>query len=312
MNIEEARKHIGKEVVLDESTEPYKGPLKETHDFGLNVYGIIEDVNHDYVKVKLKVGNRINIMPHHLKLKQPNYKIRVTPETSAEVQELFFELGIGWADNSNLPKYLNFRFLCTENGLIKATNDYGMFIDNPAKGITLPELRKLVLDSRNDPKDATHEDNYGRFWLMVGDAQYLWNLDSKKWKETQPMNLKFKELKKLENISIEVIATDSEYQFETEIERHEVEPSNKKVKGFFDDWKTKEMTWQDAYIAMANGQQVQVWIADGDRWETINHHDNWSIAELAQEKLRLEPPSITLEARAYTKEELLNIVEGME
>ncbi|QHJ85280.1 MAG: hypothetical protein [Caudoviricetes sp.] len=50
MNIEEACKHIGKEVVLDESTEPYKGPLKENHDFGLNVYGIIEDVfkNHKF------------------------------------------------------------------------------------------------------------------------------------------------------------------------------------------------------------------------------------------------------------------------
>ena len=88
-------------------------------------------------------------------------------------------------------------------------------------------------------------------------------------------------------------------------------PYNNRVKGFFDNWKIKEVTWQDAYIAMANGQQVQVWIADGDRWETINHHDNWSIADLAQERIRLEPPTVKLEARSYTKEELLKIVEDM-
>lgn len=38
-----------------------------------------------------------------------NYKIKVTPETSAEVQELFFELGCVWADdrlgNKNTVKY---------------------------------------------------------------------------------------------------------------------------------------------------------------------------------------------------------------
>ena len=67
MNLEEAKANIGKEVVLDESTKPYKCPLNGTHNFGSNVYGVIECVKNSYVKVRLKVGNRINIMPKHLK-----------------------------------------------------------------------------------------------------------------------------------------------------------------------------------------------------------------------------------------------------
>lgn len=251
MNLEEAKANIGKEVVLDESTEPYKGPLKETHDFGLNVYGIIEDVNHDYVKVKLKVGNRINIMPHHLKLKQPNYKIRVTPETSEEVQRLFFELGCSWSSNINQPNYLNDRFLYTENGLISATNDYGMFIDNPAKGITLPELRKLGLDSKN------------------------------------------------------------EYGFETEIERHEVEPHNKKAKGFFDNWKTKEITWQDALRAVADGKEVEFKNLQKNNWDNIGELSVFDIVG-ADCKFRLKPQTTHIEGGDYTKEELLKIAGEME
>ena len=149
MNLEEAKANIGKEVVLDESTKPYKCPLNGTHNFGSNVYGVIECVKNSYVKVRLKVGNRINIMPKHLKIKeQPmqNYKIKVTPETSEEVQKLFFALGYQWRNIRRTLISIGNEYLYTGELRLMSLDSNNA---DDCKEITLPQLRDLVVLKRN-------------------------------------------------------------------------------------------------------------------------------------------------------------------
>lgn len=292
MNIEEARKHIGKEVVLDESTKPYKflngGDIpKQIIESFIGTRATIAQINSlGSVEIDFTLSDGSSdywwFNPHHLKIKEKpmkKYKIRVTPETSGEVQKLFFELGCSWSSNINQPKYLNDRFLYTENGLISATNDYGIFIDSAAKDITIHELRDMVVLKRNDVGDATHVGRSGSEFYR-GLKDYFFN--GIEWVESQ--------------------LDDTSKLFLEPIEYN------------------RQITWQDAYIAMANGQEVQVWIADGDRWETINHYDNWSIAELAQEKLRLEtkPPQVKIESPPWEfadmtwKDALRAVADGKE
>lgn len=254
MNIEEAKKNIGKEVVLDESTKPYtwaSGELMQpVFSREIESGSLTRIIDIERGNVILYDGKKIiGIHPRHLKLKQPNYKIRVTEETSAEVQSLLFELGYGWRHDGKVIGYLQLSFLYADSQLRIDGDDSSKYFEVvDSQEITLPELRKLVVDSRN------------------------------------------------------------EYEFETEIERHEVEPSNKKVSGFFDDWRTKEMTWRDALHAEIEGKEVEA--LDADEWFDIN---DWEIKDLKNsKKFRIKPPSIILEARAYTKDELLKIVEGME
>ncbi len=286
MNIEEAKANIGKEVVLDESTKPYKNPLNGTYNFGLNVYGFIEYIKHDYVKVRLKAGNRINIMPQHLKLKEKpmNYKIRVTPETSKEVQELFFALGHDWATGDKTQKHYKMDRIFSINNCLFYREEGDLDVFNEYQEITLPQLRDMVMLKRNDMNDATHKDSYGRLWIIGDNVQYLWNLDSKSWKETKPMNLTFKELKNIEHISIETIINDKECQ--------------------------KEMTWQDALRSVTDGKEVEFYSDLTSKWHSIETSTIVSIKN-SSSKFRLAPQRKTLNGK-FTKEELLKIAGEME
>lgn len=294
MNIQEARNHIGKEVVLDESTKPYKflngGDIpKQIIESFIGTRATIAQINSlGSVEIDFTLSDGSSdywwFNPHHLKIKEKpmkKYKIRVTPETSAEVQELLFELGCAWASGQVNSQHTTMPYLYIYSKIITHGDDGSHFNKLGNQEITLPELRDMVVLKRNDVDDATHgaHFSYDRFYIS---DNCIKEYSDGKWvdKVSHAMPIP---LSDLEETFFQVVGRGS-----------------------------KEMTWQDAYIAIANGQQVQVWIADGDRWETINHHDNWSIAELAQERIRLEPPSITLEARAYTKEELLKIAEEME
>ena len=72
--------------------------------------------------------------------------------------------------------------------------------------------------------------------------------------------------------------------------------------------KESQMTWQDALIAKADGKEVEV--TDGEYWCDISV---CCIQDLEDFKgFRLKPKTVTLEARPYTKEELLKIAGEME
>lgn len=130
------------------------------------------------------------------------YKIKVTPETSAEVQELFFELGYRWSTQDNAsqePKYTDSReyiFAYQEDMRLTAPYlDLRRFESRANQEITLPQLRDMVVLNRNSVGDATHEDNYGMLWF-IGCSHYLWNFESKRWIKEKPMYLRFKEINK--------------------------------------------------------------------------------------------------------------------
>lgn len=247
MKLEEVRCNIGNKVKRKENGLVISGDMI-IHSFKEDNGKVFVNIRYHEKSTCHMVVDAKDIELSEKPMKK--YKIRVTPETSGEVQKLFFALGYSWSSNINQPKYLNDRFLYTENGLISATNDYGMFIDNPAKGITLPELRKLGLDSKN------------------------------------------------------------EYGFETEIERHEVEPHNKKAKGFFDNWKTKEMTWQDALRAVADGKEIEFYNDFSEKWHCIKGSYLYFIIDESF-KFRLKPQTTHIEGGDYTKEELLKIAGEM-
>lgn len=106
-----------------------------------------------------------------------NYKIKVTPETSAEVQELFFELGYSWRVGGNKVRcYLDMKFIYIEDGVIfyKSSSECVGF---DYQEITLPQLRDLVVLERNNVLDATHKDDInGKYY--VGCYVYVWQVTS--------------------------------------------------------------------------------------------------------------------------------------
>lgn len=280
MDLEEAKLNIGKEVI-------YIGNDKKLIDDVFNGKKLIiaEPTKRMATNVLIEYDELCfwNIDPQHLKLKeQPmqNYKIQVTPETSEEVQKLFFGLGCEWSFsgkdileyNKNLPHI----FLldgCLYNYTSKEKRD-------ELEEITLPQLRDMVVLKKNDVGDATHEDNHGMLWF-IGCFHYLWDLESKRWIKTKPINLRFKEIKKIENISVEVVAVDVECQ--------------------------EEMTWEDALRAVADGKEVVFnngFVSSDMSSYLKGHFLNCSFS--------LKPQTIYIDGGDYTKEELLKIVGEME
>ena len=188
MNLEEAKANIGKEVVLDESTKPYT--------FISHLSGVIKKCsqpNDDQVFTihnTEEIGNVIvrgtdahRIHPRHLKLKEQsmNYKICVTPETSAEVQELFFELGFEWKVLKKSIVTHALPMIYNNSGYL-----YTGFIDgnelSENQEITLSQLRDMVVLKSNDVSDATHtykDNNKEKYY--IGHSVYIWK-DSC-WKE---------------------------------------------------------------------------------------------------------------------------------
>ena len=272
MNLEEAIANIGKEVT-------YIGNDKE----------LIDDVFKDKKLIIYELTKRIatnvlieydelcfwNIDPRHLKLKeQPmqNYKIKVTPETSAEVQELFFALGNSFTapTNYDVNSYLFiFSYSC---GKLTHSNDVSNFNNSENQEITLPQLRDLVVLKRNDVGDATHAGNITHnYKYYVGANVYTW--EESGWHKS--------------DLTIETI-------------------ENGGISSRLD----AQITWQDALRAVADGKEIQVWGIDD--WVNTNQHYEWSLYHFSQRKFRIKPQTVTLEARPYTKEELLKIMGEME
>lgn len=279
MNLEEAKANIGKEVI-------YIGNDQEVISaFNGKKLIISYPTKNTKTSVLIEYDELCfwNVDPQDLKLKDKpmqNYKIKVTPETSEEVQELFFELGYSWVNGNEVYRYPNMKFIYVEDGLIfyRTTHED---VDFEYQEITLPQLRDLVVLKRNDVGDATHvQKNYESNKYYVGDSVY--NFDGI-WVKTI--------INKVDILGClkPIINNNSEMK---------VKELNK-----FVHLKSKEMNFRDALIAINNGEEVE-FLRDGD-W--------FSFVECAFEnyKFRIKPKTIHIDGGDYTKEELLKIVGEM-
>ena len=199
MNIEEAKANIGKEVVLDESTKPYtfishlSGVIKKCSQ--PNDDQVFTIHNTEEIGNVLVIGTDAHrIHPRHLKLKEKpmNYKIRVTPETSKEVQELFFELGFEWANGKDIFYSEYMKILYVEDCQIFYRESLEP-VDGEYKEITLPQLRDMAVLKCNDVSDANRTDNVSKFY--IGDSKVYQYHDST-WIECNLIGRNLKEIKK--------------------------------------------------------------------------------------------------------------------
>lgn len=268
---------VGDLVVLDESTKPYKfksrvnGKIKEKFNIPLDgVVYVIEEVNDMNVTIE---GNGYSdvILKEHLLLAKPkkemeSYKIKVTPETTEEVQNLFFELGYIWHLKGRKISYKEKPYLFAESdGYIMYDYNTNFFNSTKTQEITLPQLRDLAVLKRNDVNDATHE------YIESGNKYY-------------------RGFKDYVFDGVEWILTDI-------TSPNSLKPIN------------REMAWQDALRAVADGKEGQCWDNLTKSWYTLNHHSTWSVYELSQEKLRLKPKTIHVESGDYTKDEINSLLE---
>lgn len=277
MNLEEAKANIGKEVMLDEKDHNFK-LLNESaiKEYGSSYKMVIKGCNHHHVSINIiscdgDILESLFARPEEIKLKeQPmNYKIKVTPETSAEVQELFFELGFEWESGTEIQNTDGYTAILIEDSMI-----YGSILNinnyyKEYKEITLPKLRDIVVLKRNDVSDATHvqkNDKSNKYY--VGDSVYNFN---GVWVKTT-------------------------------ISKSDISGCLKSISN-----KDKEMTWQDALRAVADGKEVEV---KNISWFDIN---DLKLGQIKKGKeFRIKPQTIHIDGGDYTKEDLLKIAGEME
>lgn len=127
------------------------------------------------------------ILEKHFKLTRENpimnYKIKVTPENSSEVQEMFFELGYRWEQSGKVVKYVDmpYLFINTTNKIITYSGREDSFNKSTHQKITLPQLRDMVVLNRNIVEDATHKDNDGNLYYELYDLELYMYSPSNIW-----------------------------------------------------------------------------------------------------------------------------------
>ncbi|EKU56660.1 hypothetical protein ACINWC323_2694 [Acinetobacter sp. WC-323] len=93
-----------------------------------------------------------------------NYKIKVNgPDNSAEIQDLFFELGYFWVCSKKEITNLDATYIYAKDGFLTAGFNDLNFAEAGHQELTLPQLRDLVVSHRNDIQDAN--------WETEGDDQ---------------------------------------------------------------------------------------------------------------------------------------------
>ncbi|QHJ84279.1 MAG: hypothetical protein [Bacteriophage sp.] len=164
MNLEEAKANIGKEVIFDNSIfENCNRPQIKSLKLAYRI--LIFDTRNSFVCINIfddqnEMIDSFFVEPESLKIKEQimNYKIKVTPETSEEVQKLFFELGYIWHFKGRKISYKEKPYLFAESdGYIMYDYNTNFFNSTKNQEITLPQLRDLAVLKRNDVNDATHE-----------------------------------------------------------------------------------------------------------------------------------------------------------
>ena len=207
MNLEEAKANIGKEVVLDESTMPYttfsgKYDIETCFEMSQQkTYKLVSLKNEEAI-ISIQLGSDtldyfVNIK--HLKLKDKQlkkYKIKLTPETSTEVQELLFELGYAWPSSGKSVKNLSAKHIFAySDGRLGYSYDKIYFNGCEGKEITLSQLRDLVVLKRNNVSDATHISEDGEMYHIANDI-FVWQ--DEKWAQSSVLTPELKPIKEAE------------------------------------------------------------------------------------------------------------------
>ncbi|NIE95152.1 hypothetical protein F3J02_01410 [Acinetobacter sp. Tr-809] len=80
-----------------------------------------------------------------------NYKIKVNgPDNSAEIQDLFFELGYVWVCSKKDITNLDATYIYAKDGVLTAGFNDLNFAEAGHQELTLPQLRDLVAQSKNE------------------------------------------------------------------------------------------------------------------------------------------------------------------
>lgn len=105
-----------------------------------------------------------------------NYKIKVTPETSEEVQSIFFELGGNWPSTDKELKHTDKKFLFLCDLAITYHYDSKYFDDHQSKEITLKQLRKIALN-KSAAKQSFLETEKAKFDAFYNSASKTLKMD---------------------------------------------------------------------------------------------------------------------------------------
>lgn len=117
-----------------------------------------------------------------------NMKIKVNSEAeSKEAQDLFFELGYKFLNETKLDNLIIDCLFASDNGFIFVKS----FRESEYKEIILPHLRDLVALKRNSIDDATHIDKIGEPWLVSGNNEFYSWADSGWMQESENVVLNY-------------------------------------------------------------------------------------------------------------------------
>ncbi len=185
------------------------------------------------------------------------------------MQELFFALGNSFTAPTNYDVNSYLFIFSYSCGKLTHSNDVSNFNNSENQEITLPQLRDLVVLKRDDVGDATHtyKDDYKEKYY-IGNSVYKW--EDSYW---------------------EAVSLNETY-----------------ISGWLKPiTNDKEMTWQDALRAVADGKEVVFnngFVSSDMSSYLKGHFLNCSFS--------LKPQTIYIDGGDYTKEELLKIAGEME
>ena len=217
MNNQEVLDNIGKRVVLDPSTKPYRAvdtnssyesaegkkwysdQLENAKHLTLTDVSFISNVTDDVENAILQINKgsvRVLINPKHLKLaekqepqevkndsnKFKSYKIFTKSEKENDfVQSLLKDLGYG--DDKSFGVFSEqCPFVYTHSdGCVTTGNDVNDFCNSPKHYVGIDELRMIGKLNRNDIKHASHEDANGRMFCF-DDRNNSYIFENSAWK----------------------------------------------------------------------------------------------------------------------------------
>lgn len=194
-----------------------------------------------------------------------NYKIKVNgPDNSAEIQDLFFELGYVWVFSKKEITNLDATYIYAKDGVLTAGFNDLNFAEAGHQELTLPQLRDLVVLHRNDVKDAN--------WETEGDDQIYIDSSGKSF-----------------------IFRESGWD---ELQRHEMRQAMwEKIKPKPQPTEHEQglISGADALIAIGKGERVQYSFDDDKFWQ--NDIANLKITDFGggHYEFRLKPRTIKLE-----------------
>lgn len=213
------------------------------------------------------------ILEKHFKLTRENpimnYKIKVTPETSAEVQELFFELGCKWHSGSKVVLHTNMPYLFVYKKTITFVFSDESFVESAHQEITLPQLRDIVVLNKNNVEDATHKDKDDKLYYESSNLELYIYTPREVWE-----------------------MCDGKY----------IIIDLKRIDGMND-----EINWEEALQHFLAGRYVEM-LDSHNQWEDMKEFYLHDIATNGNQ-FRLKPKTIYIESGNYTKEQFNTLLE---